>query len=761
MAKQELVAAGLDQVLVRVREMPHPGGVGLHPHGAIVARMREQTGDLAVQGVDPRDLLDERWIGPQRPQRPRPAADRLASEVDHGRGRIAAGQAEGHGDRRPHRPDRSTQGAPPRRGPEVGSGPEVHGLARRVGSGGQCQAGDAVAPAGRPQRGEHATQRVPHDPQRRGSRDLVRHRIEIGEVQRAVGVVFRLVGSAEPGEIRHDESVGRREAVDQALPVAPGAAEAVDPEHRGRAGVFDPAFPHLHPAPGAFEAPSPQSSWIHRSDADGHGARGGPVSRRNLARPLGGAVTTKAHRATLPWHADPEGKDEAVTDADVIVMGMGPGGEEVAGRCADGGLRVLAVEKKLVGGECPYWGCVPSKVMVRAADSLAEAARAVGLAGSLSIEPAWEKVATRLRGFTADWNDEAAVERHEAKGTKVIRGKGRLQGPRAVEVEGVTYEAARGVVIATGGEPAIPPIDGLADVELWTNRDAIETTEVPGRLVVLGGGAIGLELAQVFQRFGSNVTVVESAPRVLALEEPENGEALGRALADDGISLRLGVRAERVSSTGGGVRAELSDGTAVDGDRLLVATGRRSDFSQLGLDTVGLDPTARSVEADDHMRAAEGLWAVGDVTGRGGFTHVATYQGRIAAADILGVPHAPADYSAVPRVTFTDPEVASVGLTEQQATEAGIRVAVGVSDTSYSTRGSIHGPGAERGVIKLVADEERGVLVGGSIMSPAAGEILGIVMLAVRASVPIQTLKDLIYPYPTFVRGLESSLADL
>ena len=193
-----------------------------------------------------------------------------------------------------------------------------------------------------------------------------------------------------------------------------------------------------------------------------------------------------------------------MSDADVIVMGMGPGGEEVAGRCTDGGLRVLGIERKLVGGECPYWGCVPSKVMVRAADSLAEAARAIGLAGSLRIDPEWAKVAARVREFTADWNDEAAVERHEAKGTKIVRGTARLRGPRSVEVDGAVYEAERGVVIATGGEPAIPPIEGLSETPYWTNRGAIEATDVPGRLIVLGGGAIGLELAQVFHRFGAD-----------------------------------------------------------------------------------------------------------------------------------------------------------------------------------------------------------------------------------------------------------------
>ena len=451
-----------------------------------------------------------------------------------------------------------------------------------------------------------------------------------------------------------------------------------------------------------------------------------------------------------------------MADADVIVLGMGPGGEEVTNRCAEAGLRVTGIEAKLVGGECPYWGCVPSKVMVRAADSLAESARAIGLAGSLSITPEWSKVAARVREVTSDWDDESSVKRHQDKGTTVIQGRARLAGPRAVSIDGVIHQAERGVVIATGTEPATPPVDGLSDVTYWTNREAIEATEVPGRLVVLGAGAIGLELAQVFHRFGSKVTVVEFAPQALPLEEPENGEAIAEVFTDEGITMRVGVGAQKITAgDGGSVHVELSDGSSLDADRLLVATGRRSDLAAIGVVTVDLDPDAHAIEVDEHMRAGDGLWAVGDVTGKGGFTHVATYQGRIAAADILGMPQAGADYSAVPRVTFTDPEVASVGLTQRQAEEAGIHTKVGVSDTGSSSRGYIHGPGAERGVIKLVADADRGVLVGGSVMSPAAGEVLGMLVLAVRAQVPIQSLKDLIYPYPTFVRGLESSLAQL
>ncbi len=446
---------------------------------------------------------------------------------------------------------------------------------------------------------------------------------------------------------------------------------------------------------------------------------------------------------------------------DLIVMGMGPGGEEVATRAAEAGLNVLGIDKRLVGGECPYWGCIPSKAMVRAGDSLAEAARAMGLAGDVTIEPRWERVAARVREVTDTWNDAVAVKRHEERGTTILHGAARFASARAVEVDGTTYEATRGVVLATGGEPAAPPIEGLSDIAHWTNREAIETEEVPRHLVVLGAGAIGLELAQVFRRFGAEVTVVEFAPRALPMEEPEQGEAMGTVLAEEGIRLLTGVGAEAVAAAlEGGVLVTLSDGSIVQGDRLLVATGRRADLATLGVEVAGLDPTARFVSTDDHQRAAEGVWAVGDVTG-GGFTHVAVYEGRVAGADILGLPVANAGRHAVPRVTFTDPEVASVGLSQAQAEEAGIEVAVGVTGANYSTRAYIHGPGAQQGVIKLVSDKARGTLVGASVMGPAAGEQIGMLLLAVRAGIPVATLRDTIYPYPTFIRGFEGALGQL
>jgi pyruvate/2-oxoglutarate dehydrogenase complex dihydrolipoamide dehydrogenase (E3) component len=279
--------------------------------------------------------------------------------------------------------------------------------------------------------------------------------------------------------------------------------------------------------------------------------------------------------------------------------------------------------------------------------------------------------------------------------------------------------------------------------------------------VILGAGPIGLELGQVLRRFGSEVTVVELFEHALAYDEPEIGTAVADVLQKEGIGLHTGVSAQRVGASSDGVEIELSDGQTLEAERILVATGRRANLFGLGLETMGLDSDARAMEVDGHMRAADGLWAVGDITGRGQFTHVAVYQGRVAAADILGRAHSTADYRAVPRVTFMDPEVASVGLTAQKAHEEGVNVRLGLTETKTSARGWIHGPGAEHGVIKLVADADHKILVGASVMAPAAGEIVGFLALAIKEQVPIRRLRELIYPYPTFVRGVEDALRQL
>jgi pyruvate/2-oxoglutarate dehydrogenase complex dihydrolipoamide dehydrogenase (E3) component len=304
----------------------------------------------------------------------------------------------------------------------------------------------------------------------------------------------------------------------------------------------------------------------------------------------------------------------------------------------------------------------------------------------------------------------------------------------------------------------VPPIDGLADTPYWTNKEAIEVTELPASLVVLGGGAIGLELTQVFARFGVRVTVVEALDRILAPEEPESSAACATALAEDGVAFRIGVRADRVSYEHGEFTVHLSDGTHVGGEKLLVATGRRANLDGLGLETVGLNPKAPAVAVDERMRAGDGLWAVGDLTGRGAFTHMAMYQAGIAIRDILGQDGPPADYRAVPRVTFTDPEIGAVGLTEKQAREAGLTVKTAVTPLPSSARGWIHKAG-NAGFIKLVVDGDRGVLVGATSAGPSGGEVLAGLAVAVHGQVPVDTLKSMIYAYPTFHRAIEAALA--
>jgi pyruvate/2-oxoglutarate dehydrogenase complex dihydrolipoamide dehydrogenase (E3) component len=447
--------------------------------------------------------------------------------------------------------------------------------------------------------------------------------------------------------------------------------------------------------------------------------------------------------------------------ADVVVIGMGPGGEEVAGKLAEAGLDVVGIERRLLGGECPYWGCVPSKMMIRAANALAEGRRIPALAGTSTVTPSWETVARRIRDeATDDWDDRVAVERFTKKGGRFVRGTGRLAGAGAVEVDGTRIEAERGIVVATGTTAAIPPVPGLRYPPCWTNREAIEVEVLPASLIVLGGGAIGAELSQVFARFGVSVTIVEAVDRLVPPEEPEASALLTRVFEREGISVRTSASVSSVSHEAGGVSVTLEDGTSLRADQLLVATGRRADLAGLGVDTVGLDPGQKWLKVDPFLRAGPGLWAVGDVTGEGAFTHVAMYQAGIAIDDILGRDPAPARYHALPRVTFTDPEIGSVGLTAAAAADQGRRVRIGAAELPNSARGWIHKAGNE-GLIKLVEDADRGVLVGATSAGPAGGEVLSMLTLAVHAQVPTSELRRMIYAYPTFHRAVEDALRNL
>jgi pyruvate/2-oxoglutarate dehydrogenase complex dihydrolipoamide dehydrogenase (E3) component len=449
---------------------------------------------------------------------------------------------------------------------------------------------------------------------------------------------------------------------------------------------------------------------------------------------------------------------------DVVVIGMGPGGEYAAGSLAEAGLHVTGVESRLVGGECPYYGCVPSKMMIRAANLIAETRRVPGMAGTSTVTPDWSPVAQRIREeATDDWNDKVAADRFIGKGGHLVRGHGKITGAGQVTVTGAdgtrVLAARKGIVINTGSGPDIPPLDGLAGTPYWTNREIVQAEQVPESLIVLGGGTIGAELAQVFVRFGTAVTVIEARPRLLSFEEPEASELIERVFRASGITVRTEAPAEKISYDGRRFTVHLGD-EAFRADRLLVATGRRSDLAALGVGAVGLDPGAPFIPTDGWMRAADGLWAIGDITGKGAFTHMSMYQADIVVRDIMGQGGAPADYRAVPRVVFTDPEIGSVGLTEEQARAAGLRVRTGVIQVPSSARGWIHKTGND-GFIKVVEDAQRSVLVGASSAGPCGGEVLSALQVAVRAEVPVATLRDMPYAYPTFYRGIEDALKKL
>jgi pyruvate/2-oxoglutarate dehydrogenase complex dihydrolipoamide dehydrogenase (E3) component len=453
----------------------------------------------------------------------------------------------------------------------------------------------------------------------------------------------------------------------------------------------------------------------------------------------------------------------ADVDFDLIVVGLGPGGEDIAEEVARAGWSVLGIDERLVGGECPYFGCIPSKMMLRGAELLAEARRIEGMAGYAELQPDFAPVHRRIRDeATDDWDDRVAVERLEGTGATFVRGTARLDGRDAdgrvrVVVGGERYRG-RHVVIATGTAPALPPIDGLAELRessdlVWTNREAVKAETAPPSLVVLGGGAIGCELAQAFSRFGTKVSIVEPTERLLHPEEPDASEVVRAVFERGGIAVHCRAKPTAVARGGDGVEVTLDDGTVLTGSTLLVAAGRKPNLSDIGLETVDLDPAARSLTVDDHMRVADGIYAIGDITGHGQFTHVAVWQSRVLTAHLLDREDVFGGYHGLAWVTFTDPEVGRVGKTEEQARADGLRVRVGVQQIAYNSRGWIHGPGND-GFVKLVEDADRGVLVGATVVSPYGGELLGMLTVAVHAEVATRTLATMHYAFPTLHRAV-------
>ncbi|HEY6560532.1 MAG TPA: NAD(P)/FAD-dependent oxidoreductase [Polyangiaceae bacterium] len=445
---------------------------------------------------------------------------------------------------------------------------------------------------------------------------------------------------------------------------------------------------------------------------------------------------------------------------DVVCLGGGVAGEAIAVGLQGSGLSLAVVERELVGGECPYWGCVPSKTLLRSGETLSEADRARHIAASrVEWSVDFPKIKDRVLWMARNLDDARPAAALEATGAKLFRGDGKLTDVRTVEVGSETLVARRGIVIANGSTAVVPPIPGLDTVEFWTNRQAAIPGELPASLVILGAGAIGLEFGQAYARLGCKVTVIEAATAFLRLEEPEAGAALRPHLEADGIELLIGDPCVAVDGRAdGSVVVRLKSGGVVSADRLLVATGRRPNAEAWS--AAGIAQTERGwLKVDpETLEAQAGVFGAGDVTGIGGFTHLAHYHGQVVARRIQGI-DAKADHTAVPRVTFTDPEIASVGLSEAAARARGIDVIVTKADPAETARGYIHD--FHGGTLKLVGDRKRGVLVGATLVTPRAGEILGELVLAIKQAISLTSLADVIHPFPAFNRVLGESLSEL
>ncbi|GAA4900152.1 dihydrolipoyl dehydrogenase family protein [Streptomonospora salina] len=435
---------------------------------------------------------------------------------------------------------------------------------------------------------------------------------------------------------------------------------------------------------------------------------------------------------------------------DAAVIGMGPGGEVAASRLLAAGKRVAVVERELIGGECGYWACIPSKTLLRPLEAAAGAAGAAGLDGP---QPDWAGMRAYRDTMIRHLDDSAQVEGYRSQGAAVFTGTARLAGrdPWTVAVDEHRLTADH-VVVATGSSASRPPIAGLEEVEVWTNRQATTVEEIPGRAVVVGGSAVGVELGQFLARMGCSVTLLQRGPGLMSREEPRVGELAAEALRGDGVDVRTGVVPHRAYRRGGDSVVVLEDGSEAVGDVVLLATGRTPRLEDLGLDRVGVEAGPAGLRVDERCRAAPGLWAIGDVTGVALFTHVAKYQGGVVAANILGGDRTAA-YTGVPRVVFADPEIAAVGLTAAQARDRGFDPVSAEVDLTEGLARPWTFATSPRGRAGVVADRASRRLLGAWAVAPLAGEWIHTAALAVREGIGIDRLRDGIFQFPTYSEG--------
>ena len=435
---------------------------------------------------------------------------------------------------------------------------------------------------------------------------------------------------------------------------------------------------------------------------------------------------------------------------DVVILGAGPAGEVAAGRLGEAGLEVAVVEPHLIGGECSFYACMPSKALLRPGELLAEARRIPGVSeagpGGLDVSAVLERRDEIIHNL-----DDSHMEPWlEQRNCTIFRAAGRLEGERRVRVGDDLLTARRAVVVATGTSALLPPIEGLREAEPWTNREATTAEEPPERLAVLGGGVVGVELAQAWRSLGSQVTLVEAADRLISREEPFASEDVAEALRSRGVDVQVGVKAVAVRASDGEVEVDLETGGPLRADQLLVAVGRRPNTDDLGLESVGLEP-GKPIEVDDSMRVSEWLYAIGDVNGRALLTHMGKYQARVAADRILGedVACLVVDGERSPRVIFTDPQVAAVGYTLAAAREAGLSVKVADVPTQGNAGASFYGRDSAPGTTRLVIDEDRNVIVGATFTGPEVAEFLQAATIAVVGEVPLERLFHAIPAFPT------------